>query len=261
MTELILKNANLGLTMHKVNWNGEDVVWGDDMRDALRWDKMSHMIRTIDEGKDYFKVELSCLKSIGLDLCPNLGKNTDGRGRPQKYAYLITRQGAMKLIATRRPHDIQDDPELAQWLDKLQDWIFGEVLPEVLATGSYVGKSIMAGHHAIENVPKTMGEALRFLADEYDAHELTIGELHRLEQDLDAVQMELDEAIKTKAQISSTREANVMGKLSALTRKIERLQSEINELRQLAQKYIDWIEHIKEGRWGEKNNNGLIMLF
>lgn len=261
MTELILKNANLGLTMHKVNWNGEDVVLGDDMRDALRWDRTTNMVHTIDEGKDYFKVEINTLKSMGFEFFLNLRKTSEKGGRPQKYTYLITRQGAMKLIATRRPHDIQDDPDLAMWLDKLQDWIFGEVLPEVLATGSYVGKSIMAGHHAIENVPKTMGEALRFLADEYDAHELTIGELHRLEQDLDAVQMELDEAIKTKAQISSTREATVMGELSALTRKIERLQREINELRQLAQKYIDWIEHIKEGRWGEKNNSGLIMLF
>lgn len=262
MDELVIKNAQLGLTFHRIEWNGVETVWGDDMRDALRWDSVPHMVRTIDEGKDYFKVLVSDLKSKGLvDLLPNLAINQDGRGRPQKYIYLVTRQGVTRLIATRRPHEIKDDPELAAYLDKLQDWIFGEVLPEVLATGSYVGKPLVAGQHAIASIPKTMSEALRFMADEYDAHELTIGAFNNVKSQLGEVLKELDEAKKTKAQISNTREATALAKVSVLTRKIEELEVRVNYIMSIAQKYIDWVEHMREARWGKSDSGEQLKLF
>lgn len=114
-------------------------------------------------------------------------------GRVQKntlYVYFLTRQGVARLIATRRPHDIKDNPELAYKLDKLQDWIFGEVLPEVMATGRYSGRPLVAGQHAITEMPTKLSDALRLMADEYDAHELTMGVLTE-------TTAQRDEAIKT----------------------------------------------------------------
>ena len=118
------------------------------------------------------KVLVSDLKSAGWNFLKfqKVKKNT-------LYVYFLTRQGVARLIATRRPHDIKDNPELAYKLDKLQDWIFGEVLPEVMTTGRYSGKPLVAGRHAIEEMPTKLSDALRLMADEYDAHELTMGVL------------------------------------------------------------------------------------
>ena len=102
-----------------------------------------------------------------------------------------------RLIATRRPHDIKDNPELAYKLDKLQDWIFGEVLPEVMTTGRYSGRPLVAGRHAIEEMPTKLSDALRLMADEYDAHELTMGVLTE-------TTAQRDEAVKTVEEQNST---------------------------------------------------------
>lgn len=212
MTELILKNANLGLTMHKVNWNGEDVVLGDDMRDALRWDRTTNMVHTIDEGKDYFKVEINTLKSMGFEFFLNLRKTSEKGGRPQKYAYLITRQGAMKLIATRRPHDIQDDPELAMWLDKLQDWIFGEVLPAVMEHGAYMTPQV--AQNVIDD-PSNAIILAKALLQEHD---------ERLR-----VEAERDEAIRRRGEISNSREAKVLGMYGYLVKVHRNLEKENEE--------------------------------
>lgn len=209
MNELVLKNANLGLTMHKVNWNGVETVWGNDMRDALRWDSIPHMVRTIDVGKDYFKVLVSDLKSMGLDLLPILAINQDGRGRPQKYVYLVTRQGVMKLIATRRPHDIKDDPQLAAYLDKLQDWIFGEVLPAVMEHGAYMTPQV--AQNVIDNPDNAIILAKALIKE----HE------ERLR-----VEAERDEAIRRKGEISNEREAKILGMYGQLVKKQRNLERE-----------------------------------
>ena len=118
------------------------------------------------------KIRVSDLKSEGWNFT-KFGKVK----RNTLYVHFLTRQGVARLIATRRPHDIKDNPELAHKLDKLQDWIFGEVLPEVMTTGRYSGKPLVAGQHAIEEMPTKLSDALRLMADEYDAHELTMGVL------------------------------------------------------------------------------------
>ena len=133
---------------------------------------------------------VSALDSAFNGLFLNLRKTSKKGGRPQEYVYFITRQGVARLIATRRPHDIKDNPELADKLDKLQDWIFGEVLPEVMTTGRYSGKPLVAGQHAITETPTRLSDALRLMADEYDAHELTMGVLTE-------TTAQRDDAIKT----------------------------------------------------------------
>ena len=128
------------------------------------------------------KILVSDLDSTFKELLPNLAKTSEKGGRSQEHVYFLTGQGVARLIATRRPHDIKDNPELADKLDKLQDWIFGEVLPEVMATGRYSGKPLVAGQHAITEMPTKLSDALRLMADEWDAHELTIGALGEAER-------------------------------------------------------------------------------
>ena len=174
MNEVTLRNESLGLSMTKATINGIDVVLAENVREALEWDKILNMVRGLKNGKEVLKVRVSDLDSTLKGFCSNLSKTSEKGGRPQEHVYFLTRQGVARLIATRRPHDIKDNPELAYRLDKLQDWIFGEVLPEVMTTGRYSGKPLVAGRHAIEEMPTKLSDALRLMADEYDAHELTI---------------------------------------------------------------------------------------
>ena len=192
MNEVTLRNESLGLSMTKATINGIDVVLAENVREALEWDSIPHMVRGLKDGKEVLKIRVSDLKSESWNLLKfeQVKKNT-------LYVYFLTRQGVARLIATRRPHDIKDNPELADKLDKLQDWIFGEVLPEVMTTGRYSGKPLVAGQHAITETPTRLSDALRLMADEYDAHELTMGVLTE-------TTAQRDEAIKTVEEQDST---------------------------------------------------------
>ena len=189
MNEVTLRNESLGLSMTKATINGIDVVLAENVREALEWDKILNMVRGLKDGKEVLKVRVSDLKSAGWNLLKfeQVKKNT-------LYVYFLTRQGVARLIATRRPHDIKDNPELAYKLDRLQDWIFGEVLPEVMTTGRYSGRPLVAGQHAITEMPTKLSDALRLMADEYDAHELTMGVLTE-------TTAQRDEAVKTVSEV------------------------------------------------------------
>ena len=197
MNEVTLRNESLGLSMTKATINGIDVVLAENVREALEWDSVPHMVRELKNGKEVLKMCVSDLDSAFKELLPNLAKTSKKGGRPQEYVYFLTRQGVARLIATRRPHDIKDNPELADKLDRLQDWIFGEVLPEVMTTGRYSGRPLVAGQHAITEMPTRLSDALRLLADEYDAHELTMGVLTE-------TTAQRDDAIKTVEEQNST---------------------------------------------------------
>lgn len=132
--------------------NGIDVVLAENVREALELDRVPHMVRGLKNGKEVLKMRISDLKSAGWDFS-RLGKPSEKGGRPHEHVYFLTRQGVARLIATHRPHNIKDNPEFTCMLDKLQDWIFGEVLPEVMATGRYSGRSLVAGQHAITETP------------------------------------------------------------------------------------------------------------
>ena len=174
MNEVTLRNESLGLSMTKATINGIDVVLAENVREALEWDTMQHMLYGLKDGKEVLKIRVSDLDSALKGFCLNLSKTSKKGGRPQEYVYFLTRQGVTRLVATRRPHNIKDNPELADKLDRIQDWIFGEVLLEVMTTGRYSGRPLVAGQHAITETPTRLSDALRLMADEYDAHELTI---------------------------------------------------------------------------------------
>lgn len=221
MNEVTLRNESLGLSMTKATINGIDVVLAENVREALEWDRIRNMVHGLKNGKEVLKIRISDLDSTLKEFCLNLSKTSEKGGRPQEYVYFITRQGVTRLIATRRPHDVKDNPELAYKLDKLQDWIFGEVLPEVMATGRYSGRSLVAGQHAITEMPTKLSDVLRLMADEYDAHELTMGVLTE-------TTAQRDEAIKTVSEQNGV---------------IEEQNSTIRE----QQSRIEWIDNQRIG--------------
>ena len=228
MNEATLRNESLGLSMTKATINGIDVVLAENVREALEWDRIQHMVRGLKDGKEVLKIRVSDLDSTLKGFCLNLSKTSEKGGRPQEYVYFLTRQGVARLIATRRPHDIKDNPELADKLDKLRDWIFREVLLEDMTTGRYSGKPLVAGQHAITRMPTNLSDALRLMADEYDAHELTM-------RVLTETTAQRDEAIKTVEKQNSIIEKQ--------NRVIEKQNSTIRE----QQSRIEWIDSQRIG--------------
>ncbi len=104
-----------------------------------------------------------------------------------------------------------------------QDWIFEEVLPAIRKTGSYSAQPQPA-------LPATYLEALR--------------ELVKSEEEKQRIAHERDEALRTKAWISSSREASTLAKYGQAKRKIERLEDRLGKSRNWRQvKAIRWLGH------------------
>lgn len=76
-------------------------------------------------------------------------------------------------------------------------WVTHEVLPSIRKTGSYSVGNPTACQHAVTHTPGNLADALRMLADEWDAHELTMGVLTE-------TTAQRDEAIKTVEEQNST---------------------------------------------------------
>lgn len=106
-------------------------------------------------------------------------------------------------------------------------WVTSEVLPSIRKTGSYsVAQTTLA-------IPKTLPEALRAYADEVERREAA-------EKRAITAESERDEAIRTKAQISSDREATAMATASAKSRECKRLTAENAELKDAVGRGTNW---------------------
>ena len=95
-------------------------------------------------------------------------------------------------------------------------WVTHEVLPSIRKTGSY---SVVQPTLAI---PKTLPEALRAYADEVERREAA-------EKRAITAESERDEAVRTKAQIGSTREATAMNTASQKSKECEKLREQIGD--------------------------------
>ena len=95
-------------------------------------------------------------------------------------------------------------------------WVTHEVLPSIRKTGSY---SVVQPTLAI---PKTLPEALRAYADEVERREAA-------EKRAITAESERDEAIRTKAQIGSHREATAMNTASQKSKECEKLREQIGD--------------------------------
>ena len=100
--------------------------------------------------------------------------------------------------------------------EPFESWVFDEVLPSIRKTGSY---SVVQPTLAI---PKTLPEALRAYADEVERREAA-------EKRAITAESERDEAIRTKAQIGSNREATAMNTASQKSKECEKLREQIGD--------------------------------
>ena len=95
-------------------------------------------------------------------------------------------------------------------------WVTHEVLPSIRKTGGYsVAQPTLA-------IPKTLPEALRAYADEVERREAA-------EKRAITAESERDEAIRTKAQIGSNREATAMNTASQKSKECEKLREQIGD--------------------------------
>ena len=101
MNEVTLRNEGLGLSMTKATINGIDVVLAENVREALEWDSVPHMVRELKDGKEVLKVRVSDLKSEGWNFA-KFGKVK----KNALYVYFLTRQGVARLIALLRSNSI-----------------------------------------------------------------------------------------------------------------------------------------------------------
>ena len=105
-------------------------------------------------------------------------------------------------------------------------WVTHEVLPSIRKTGGYSVQPTLA-------IPKTLPEALRAYADEVERREAA-------EKRAITAESERDEAIRTKAQIGSNREATAMATASAKSRECKRLTTENEELKDAVGRGTNW---------------------
>jgi len=135
-----------------------------------------------------------------------LGSHTGGRGTT-----LINESGLYSVILTSKKSEAK----------KFKKWITSEVLPSIRKTGGY----------QVNAVPQTLSEALRLAAD--------------LEDQKLLAQSERDEAIRTKAEIGSKREASAMAKASVETRRANKLQEQLGVSEEWKQtKAIPWLPEV-----------------
>ena len=77
MNEVTLRNESLGLSMTKATINGTNVVLAENVREALEWDSVPHMVRELKDGKEVLKMRISDLDSAFKELLPNLAKTSE----------------------------------------------------------------------------------------------------------------------------------------------------------------------------------------
>ena len=107
--------------------------------------------------------------------------------------------------------------------EPFESWVFDEVLPSIRKTGSY------------SVVQPTIFDYARALIAEKERSDA-------LEAQNKALEAQRDEAIRTKAQIGSNREATAMATASAKSRECEKLREQIgNSEKYKAAKWIPWL--------------------
>ena len=108
--------------------------------------------------------------------------------------------------------------------EPFESWVFDEVLPSIRKTGGY-------GIRTVDDMINDPDTAIRLLT-----------QLKILRLQNDQLEMERDEAIRTKAQIGSSREATAMNTASQKSKECEKLREQIGDSKTYkAAKSIPWL--------------------
>ena len=130
---------------------------------------------------------------------------------------------------------------------KFQRWVTSEVLPSIRKTGSYNVQEQQTPSYVIEDKIK---RATVWIEEQKYALQLEAEKEHlalenkTLETELTEVSEQRDKAIKTKAYINDKRTASLMGKVSGQSKKITKLEGEldtVNHQKALVESKLDAI--------------------
>lgn len=166
-------------------------------------------VRVVDvDGEPWF-VASDVAKALGYER-PNDAVNAHCK-KVNKFSYGDMPQGA-------QPYNIIPESDVYRLVmrsnlpdaERFQDWVVEEVLPSIRKTGGY------------SMAPKTYAEALRALAAEVEMREAVEAQKALAEE-------QRDEAIRTKAEIGSRREATSMATASAAVRQRDALADKLGE--------------------------------
>lgn len=172
-------------------------------------------------------------KSIFGDIVETIENTDDFRGdinNTPKSSITINSQG-MKFINESGLYDLileSKKPEAKVF----RRWVTSEVLPSIRKTGSYnIQSQQLTPSYMIEDRIKRASvwieEQKQMLQLEAEKQQL-IADNENLTQVLTDTSERLTHAIRTKAQINDKRTATIMGKLSGQSKKITRLESDLN---------------------------------
>lgn len=172
-------------------------------------------------------------KSIFGDIVKTIENTDDFRGdinNTPKSSITINSQG-MKFINESGLYDLileSKKPEAKVF----RRWVTSEVLPSIRKTGSYnIQSQQLTPSYMIEDRIKRASvwieEQKQMLQLEAEKQQL-IADNENLTQVLTDTSERLTHAIRTKAQINDKRTATIMGKLSGQSKKITRLESDLN---------------------------------
>lgn len=166
-------------------------------------------VRVVDVNGEPWFVASDIAKALGYER-PNDAVNTHCK-KVNKFSYGDMPQGA-------QPYNIIPESDVYRLVmrsnlpdaERFQDWVVEEVLPSIRKTGGY------------SMAPKTYAEALRALAAEVEMREAVEAQKALAEE-------QRDEAIRTKAEIGSRREATSMATASAAVRQRDALADKLGE--------------------------------
>ena len=148
----------------------------------------------------------------GKEYSADLAEYSEGRGNPNLT--VISESGLYRILAKCN----------LPKCEPFESWFFDEVLPSIRKTGGY-------GIRTVDDMINDPDTAIRLLT-----------QLKILRLQNDQLAMERDEAIRTKAQIGSNREATAMNTASQKSKECEKLREQIGDSKTYkAAKAIPWL--------------------
>lgn len=178
------------------------------MQDEDPWFVASDVAKALGYEKPNNAVNEHCKKMNKITLDPNLGGRVATVSTPPIQAIIIPESDVYRLVMrSNLPRAVE-----------FQDWICEEVIPSIRKTGGYL------------------------IAKPDDTPETILARAVLIAQDtIRRVEAERDEAIRTKSQIGTRREATAMATASAAVRKAAMLENELGRGRDYkAVKGIPW---------------------